>query len=79
MTRLSLEQVKQELSKDLTIAVVIKIVCMSRHRKAEQASCKIRTKASPRFTRFGPLKLGFHSNVQAAQNSSAPEPDFKSS
>jgi hypothetical protein len=56
----------------ITIAMVIKIISMSRRQKAEQASCKICNQASTRFTRFGPLKLGFCSNVQAVQNNSAP-------
>jgi hypothetical protein len=47
----------------ITIAMVLKIVYMSRRRKAEQASCKIHNQASSRFTRFGLLELGFHSNV----------------
>jgi hypothetical protein len=48
---------------DITIAMIIEIVYMSRRRKAEQASCKIHNQASSRFTRFGLLELGFHSNV----------------
>jgi hypothetical protein len=47
----------------ITIAMVIEIVYMSRRRKAEQASCKIHNQVSSRFTRFGRLELGFHSNV----------------
>jgi hypothetical protein len=47
----------------ITIAMVIEIVYMSRRRKAEQASYKIHNQASSRFTRFGLLELGFHSNV----------------
>jgi hypothetical protein len=52
----------------VTITVVIKIVCMSRRQKAEQAAYKIRTEASPSFTHLEALKLGFHFNVQSAQN-----------
>jgi hypothetical protein len=47
----------------ITVAMVTKIIYMSRHQKAEQASCKIHNQASSRFTRFRLLKLGFHSNV----------------
>jgi hypothetical protein len=47
----------------ITIAMVIEIMYMSRHRKAEQASCKIHNQALSRFTRFGLLEIGFHSNV----------------
>jgi hypothetical protein len=61
----------------ITIAMVIKIVYMSRRRKAKQASCKIHNQASLRFTRFGLLELGFHSNVGSVQISSAPYFVFK--
>jgi hypothetical protein len=36
---------------------------MSRRQKVEQAICKIHNQASSRFTHFGLLELGFHSNV----------------
>jgi hypothetical protein len=61
----------------VTIVVVTGIVWLSRRRRAEQASCKIRNQASPRFTHLGPLKLGFHFNVQVVQNRSASYADFK--
>jgi hypothetical protein len=47
----------------ITIAIVIKIMYMSRPRKDEQASCKIHNQASSRFTHFGLIELGFHPNV----------------
>jgi hypothetical protein len=56
----------------ITIAVVTKIMCLSRRWRVSQVSYGIHNQASSIFTRFGPLKLGFHSNVQSVQNSAAP-------
>jgi hypothetical protein len=61
----------------ITIAMVIENVCMSRCRKAGQVVYGIHKQPSPRFTRFGPIKLRFQSNIQAVQNSSAPCSVFK--
>jgi hypothetical protein len=56
----------------VTIVVVTKNMCMSRRWKVDQLAYEIRKQPSPRSTHLMPLNLGFHSNVQSVQNSSAP-------
>jgi hypothetical protein len=51
----------------VTIAMVVKIMCLNRRWKSEQVSCKICNRASPSFTHLRPLNLIFHFYVQSIQ------------
>jgi hypothetical protein len=51
----------------VTIAMVMKIICMSRRWKANKVSYRIGNQTSPCFTYLGPLNLRFHPYVHSVQ------------